>query len=265
MYDDNISPAATRAANTTGRSFKAEAVSNKEIIKDHYVLLLKPLGNPPSPKPGQFYMIATANATEPLLKRPFCVFNEQNSEIALLYRVAGKGTARLRDMPAGCVIDVLGPLGNHYPAPKRGMTPVVIAGGTGLASIFPFINSHKSIVIYGARTSVDLMMTLELKSMSDRLIITTEDGTSGMRGNVIDALKSLKPGEDNILYVCGPRAMAAAAAGYAKDNGLNGYVSMEEFMACGIGACMGCVVNTVKGYKRVCKEGPVFRLDEIIW
>lgn len=248
------------------RSFRAKVVDNRRIKGEHYLLAFSPLSGAIPPRPGQFYMISTGSRKDPLLKRPFCYFEGRGEDVGILYRVRGRGTRLLTDLKPGDELEAVGPLGNSYPLPPRKARPLVIAGGTAVASVFPLIRALKgrAIVVYGARTADELVMVEELRSMASELHICTDDGTCEREGNVLDVVRDMGPGEDHVLYICGPRPMTMAMAGFAGERGLRGYVSLEEFMACGIGACMGCVVNTARGYKRVCREGPVFRLDEVV-
>jgi dihydroorotate dehydrogenase electron transfer subunit len=248
------------------RTFTARVVDNTPLNPDHLLLTFDPPADVPPPRPGQFYMVEVGTGVEPLLRRPFCYFRSVPEGIQLLVRVRGKGTALMRKLRPGSPLGVLGPLGNSYPMPPRGRKPVIVAGGVAVASVFPHVErlGKRATVILGARSSADLMMAEELGDMAGELHVTTEDGSVGTRGTVMDALRDLAPGEDRVLCACGPRGMTRAVADYARERGLRGYASLEEFMACGIGACMGCVVRTVKGYRRVCKEGPIFRLEEVL-
>jgi dihydroorotate dehydrogenase electron transfer subunit len=212
-------------------------------------------------------MISAGPFPEPLLKRPFCHFSG-NGTIDLLYRLRGKGTRLLSAMKPGADVDVLGPLGNAWPELPKGKAPVVIAGGTGIASVFPLIKSlgRKATVIYGARCGEEVLYKDELLSMSAELHLATDDGTCGIKGTVGDVLNgffTISPSQ--YLYVCGPEIMTRAVAEEAKVRGAKGAASLEAFMAWGIGACMGCAVRTTSGYKRVCREGPVFNLHELVF
>ncbi len=255
-----------RESTTPSRSFRARVAENRPLKGEHYLITFSPLSATVPPLPGQFYMLGAGNGVEPLLKRPFCFFERDGENVSILYRVRGKGTERLRNVKPGDGLEVLGPLGNFYPAPHRKLTPLVIAGGTAVASVYPHVRALKgrAVVLYGARTMDELVMVDEIRSMAGELHICTDDGSCERKGNVLDVLKDMGPGKGHMLYVCGPRAMTGAVAEYSVARGLKGYVSLEEYMACGIGACMGCVVNTKKGYRRVCREGPVFKLDELV-
>jgi len=247
------------------RRFTARVAENREVGKDHRLIKLTPLSETHSPRPGQFYMLGTGRALEPLLKRPFCLFSRDGNAIHILYRVRGKGTAIIADMRDGAELEVLGPLGNGYPMPPAGKVPLVAAGGTAVASVFPLVKAlkGKATVVYGAKDRDGLVMLDELRALSGALHVRTDDGSEGVRGNVLDALREMNLGENHVLYVCGPREMLSGAVRMASERGVAGYASLEEYMACGVGACMGCVVKTRRGYRRVCREGPVFKFSEL--
>ncbi|MDI6743852.1 MAG: dihydroorotate dehydrogenase electron transfer subunit [Thermodesulfovibrionales bacterium] len=263
---------------------RAKITENTPVNKDHtllgcesYRLVLSPDDIPQRSLPGQFYMIGTDSSYDPLLKRPFSIFRETSSaeggELQFLYRIKGKGTKLLKEMRKGETVNVLGPLGNGYPMPDKNLTPVLIAGGIGIASLFPLAEKLSGNIhfLYGARTKNELLMLNELKGLVKKeLIISTDDGSEGEKGTVVDVLNrflTLNPQLStlNLLYSCGPSPMLEAVSKFAAEKGIKCYISMEESMACGVGACLGCTVKTKKGYKRVCKEGPVFPSEEIVW
>lgn len=249
----------------TTRNFRARVVENVRVNNEHQVLTFRPLSETPEPAAGQFYMVSVGTPLDPLLKRPFCFFRRAGDGIQLLYRVKGKGTTLLKGLKEGDPVDMIGPLGKSWPA-ASGKKPLVVAGGVAIASVFPLIKRLKgrAVVVYGAKDRDELMMVDELRTLSKELHISTDNGSLGKRGTVLDVLEELSPGADTMLYACGPRVMTRAIVNYANKRGIKGYVSLEEFMACGIGACMGCVADTRKGYMRVCKEGPIFKLEEIV-
>ena len=223
------------------------------------------------PQPGQFYMLQVSKGSDPLLKRAFSLFRRTPEGIQILYRIKGKGTSILRDMKEGAALDLLGPLGNGYPMPSDDQSPLVIAGGIGIASVFSLVEklSKKAFVFYGARLEEELFMTDELGKIYKELVVCTDDGSCGVRGTVVDVLHDFVKNRDGIqrpvIYACGPHVMLAAIAKAAEAYSIKAYASLEEHMACGVGACLGCAVKTTSGYKRVCKEGPVFDSQEIVW
>lgn len=249
------------------RRFWAEVRDNVRLNPTHYLLTMSPMAETPEPRPGQFYMIGAGGSLDPLLKRPFAAFRVTAGGYQILYRVRGRGTAAIRELKAGSILEVVGPLGNPYPMPPRGRKPLVVAGGVAIASVFHLVETlgGKARVIYGARRRDELLMLDELKDLAGELSISTEDGSEGVKGTVVDLLREAPADPSTLLYVCGPRGMARAVAGMARERGLGGYVSLEETMACGLGACLGCAVRTTEGYRMVCKDGPVFRLEDIEW
>lgn len=256
------------------RYFRAEIADNRKLNSDYSLLTFVPFRKSAEPKPGQFFMIGMEGDYDPLLKRPFSLFRRTPKGFQILYRIRGRGTSLMRNLGRGSVIHVLGPLGNSYPAPPKDRTPVIVAGGIGIASVFSLAErlaaaKNKAHIYYGARGASDLLMVSALKKVAKRLSLTTDDGSCGDRGCITDIFSVFSSGvsmeRNAVIYACGPRKMLETVAGIAEDKGIEAYVSIEENMACGIGACLGCVVKTVKGHKRVCKEGPVFNAKEIVW
>ena len=231
-----------------------------------------PLAPVIDPKPGQFYMIQVSESYDPLLKRPFCCLRKTPETMQFLYTVRGKGTSLMREFRKGQILNLIGPLGSGYPEALIGCSPVVIAGGTGIASLFSLIEKigAGSRVIYGARSKDDLLMLNELDKMGIRLTVCTDDCSFGEEGMVDEIFMKFLLTHESLrtsclLYACGPKPMLKAVVAVARDYGIKGYASLEENMACGFGACLGCVVKTLHGYKRVCKEGPVFPIEDIVW
>lgn len=253
------------------RYFKAKIADHISLNSKTFLLTVHPLEPVIEPAPGQFYMIETGDSHDPLLKRPFSYVRKNPEWVQFLYAVRGKGTSLLKTFRTGKIINMIGPLGNGYPTPKNAQVPVLIAGGTGVASIFSLCDElPEKYVVYGAQCKGDLLMLDELQKLHDRFIVCTNDCSFGKKGMVDTALvdfldKRASDISSYVIYACGPKPMLEAVAKIAADKGMKGYVSLEEKMGCGFGACLGCAVKTRSGYKRVCKEGPVFPLEEIIW
>jgi len=254
------------------RYFTATVLENVVLNSGHNLLALSMPEKAVEPLSGQFYMIEVNRGNDPLLKRAFSFFRATSGGFQLLYRIKGRGTSLLREMKKGDTIEVLGPLGTSYPAPADGQMPLVVAGGIGVASVFPFLleQRDKAVLFYGARSRDEILMLEELKSICKEVYISTDDGSLGTKGNVVEMLDGYL-GDDkmnpnkHVLYACGPHPMLKAVSKLSAMRCVTAYISMEENMACGLGACLGCVVKTKAGYKRVCKEGPVFRSEEIAW
>lgn len=254
------------------RYFRAEIQENRPVNAAHNLLTLKVPVSMPEPRPGQFFMIGVNKGTDPLLKRAFSLFRKTGKGVQILYRIRGKGTEILQDMKEGSVLEVLGPLGTCYPLLAEDSLPLVIAGGIGIASVFSFIEQFagRAMVFYGARTKDDLLMHDELRGFARELVISTDDGSAGIKGTTADTLSSFlsnlqSPAPHYRMYACGPHLLLKRVSEIAREYKIPSYISMEEHMACGIGACLGCVVKTRDGFTRVCKEGPVFEAREIIW
>ncbi|MCX5709374.1 MAG: dihydroorotate dehydrogenase electron transfer subunit [Candidatus Omnitrophica bacterium] len=219
---------------------------------------------------GQFVNLKISDRFIPLLRRPISIHNVRGSKIELLYEVVGKGTELLSRKKAGEELDLIGPLGNSFSyVAKR--TPILVAGGMGVAPLVFLadkLKKQKPLVLVGAKTKKQILCVKEFEKIGCAVKTATDDGSVGFKGRVTDMLKNLLSTIDYrqlTLYACGPKPMLKAVSVIAKIKNIPAQVSLEEHMACGIGACLGCVVNTKKGMKRVCKEGLVFDSGEIIW
>jgi dihydroorotate dehydrogenase electron transfer subunit len=254
--------------------FKISIRENRKIAENHYILTAQPHETITRPAPGQFFMISVGSGMDPLLRRPFSIHRWLDGNFQIMYRVVGRGTGMLRNKMTGDILDVLGPLGNGFPPPGRnGKRPVLIAGGIGAAPILALAEEMKDPVplcVVGARTAADLMCLDELRALGIDSEVSTDDGSAGVKGSVIDLLNNFIVShpistDTHQFYACGPRPMLRSLSQLALKHGIGGYMALEEVMACGIGTCQGCVVNTVNGYRRVCKEGPVFFMGEVTW
>ncbi len=261
------------------RAFRAEIRENFPLNANHNLLSLANIDPMDEPRPGQFYMLQVNRGLDPLLKRAFSLFRKTVEGFEILYRIKGKGTALLREMKKGVVLEILGPLGNGFPMPAPDENPLIIAGGVGIASVFSLAGAlPERAVIYGARVQEELFMTADLGKFLEEagdpdklhgVVLCTDDGSCGIRGTVADVLHDFlrqRTGAGRpVIYACGPHPMLKEIAKIAASRRIKAFVSLEEHMACGIGACLGCVTKTKTGYKRVCKEGPVFDAAEIEW
>ncbi len=252
------------------RIFTAKVTGNAPLNKLNFLLSVEPIEPVTDPSPGQFYMIQTGNSLDPLLKRPFSYFRKTVDTIQFLYTVKGRGTLQMKALKPGDQMRVIGPLGNGYTKPPKGLSPLLIAGGIGAASLFPLAERlrQKICFIYGARCKSDLLILNQLERLGIEMITCTDDRSFGRAGKVTDVLTGFlasSKGVSYVIYACGPKPMLSAVSRIATSNHIRGFASLEENMACGFGACLGCAVQTVNGYKRVCKEGPVFPMEEIVW
>jgi len=219
-------------------------------------------------------MLKVGPAQGPLLRRPFSIHKAGGSVIEILYEVIGKGTEILAKRKAGEHLDIIGPLGNGFSfqlSAKSRYRPVLVAGGMGVAPLVFLaqkLKNYKGLVLIGARTKKQILCEKEFQKAGFDVKIATDDGSAGFRGRVTDLLEDLLQAPSDKLraiYACGPRPMLKEISRLAGKYKIPSQISLEEHMACGIGACLGCAVNTEEGSRRVCREGPVFKAQEIIW
>ncbi len=229
--------------------------------------------------PGNFCHLRVNQTYFPLLRRAFSLhqMEKEKNSFELLIKVVGPGTEILSRKNPGEKIDLLAPLGNSFTFPDKGEYTVLLAGGMGIAPLFYLIDfllkkkysPEKITLFFGVKKKEELILIEELVSSVIKLHIATEDGSVGYRGMITSLFyQELKEKRINLkntkFYACGPNPMLKEVSSISRRLNLNCQVSLENHMPCGIGACLGCVVNTVKGYKRVCKEGPVFDAREVI-
>ena len=256
------------------QQFKAKILSNQKIAPDHFILSFKtPDAMAKKVKPGQFFKIKVNNSNKPLLRRPFSVYKIGNNKIEILYKIVGEATRILSTKKSGNILDILGPLGNGFDAGLFGPA-ILVGGGHGVAPLVElakkFANhSTKPAVFIGARTKKHIVCDKDLKKLGAQVRVITEDGSKGRKGLVTELLKNRITGKNQkkpaTIYACGPKPMLIAVGKLAKHYKIPCRVSLEEYMACGIGTCLGCAVKTRSGYKMVCKDGPVFDAKEIVW
>jgi len=226
--------------------------------------------------PGQFVMLRVTENMDPLLARPFGICSlPSKTSVEILYRVVGRGTTLLTRMRAGQTLSLLGPLGKGFPMPEKAVTPVLVAGGSGFPPLLFLAQRMRSRAHFfvGARNKECLPPVCILKNLKDHTAnvhVATEDGSAGQKGLSTDILDNFLTNREKkglvTVYACGPHAMLAAVSRIAAQHAIPCYVSTEERMACGLGACMGCSIPMkAGGYKRACKEGPVFDAADVDW
>ena len=212
-------------------------------------------------RPGQFVNILLDGH---FLRRPISVCDAEGGRLTLVYKVVGKGTEKMSRMTAGEELDILTGLGNGYDHEAAGDAPLLIGGGVGVPPLYMLAKKLLAAgcrvrVILGFNTAAEVFYEEEFRALGADVTVTTVDGTHGVKGFVTAALDEAPY---TYFYTCGPepmlRALHAATA-------TSGQYSFEERMGCGFGACMGCSCKSVTGYKRICREGPVLRKEEILW
>lgn len=246
---------------------KGVIIRQEEIASGVFSMWIKTDKIAKEAKPGQFIAIYCNDGSR-ILPRPIsiCEIDKDDDALRIVYRVVGKGTDEFSFMRTSMQLDILGPLGNGFPLKDK--SALLIAGGIGIPPMLELaknLDCEKKIVV-GYKNQ--LFLNDELKDQG-KLYIATEDGSYGTEGNVMDILYNKKLSAD-IIYACGPAPMLRAVKEFAMENNIEAWVSMEEKMACGIGACLACVcesknkdAHTNVHNKRVCKDGPVFRAEEV--
>ena len=232
---------------------------NIQVGKDIYLMRLA--GDTKAIKnPGEFINITIPNY---YLRRPISVCRYTEEHVDILYKVLGRGTKDLSEFNEGTVVDTLVGLGNGFDT-SLSKKPLLIGGGIGIAPMFALSEKFnklgiKPTLIYGARSIDDIVLVDKLSKIAD-VHICTDDGSLGFKGNVIEYLNQTNIDYD-YYYACGPHKMLE----FLSKSYQNGCLSLEARMGCGFGACMGCSIKTTNGFKRVCKEGPVFNASEVLF
>ncbi len=237
-----------------------EIAQNEKLTENVYKMVL--LGDASEiGAPGQFINIKLSGF---YLRRPISICDYSENTITIVYKVVGGGTEMLSKMQKGEKLDCLVSLGNGFSTKESGNTPVLIGGGVGIPPLFALCKKllgegKTPTVILGFNKKEEIFLEDDFKNLGVKVIVTTVDGSYGVKGFVTDALKTL---DYTYFYTCGPMPMFEAIE---KTATTSGQYSFEERMGCGFGACMGCSCKTKYGNKRICKDGPVLVREEIIW
>jgi len=250
---------------------KFKVISNTKLSAQFHHLCIDAKVLLKNVKPGQFVHLRVSDGLEPFFRRPFSIYRAKKY-LEVFYEVVGPGTRTLASKVKGDIIDVLGPLGNAFSLPSKGIKQVVmIAGGIGVA---PFLalsdllkeKKYELILLYGGRSKGHVYSMKAFKENGCKVYIATDDGSVGIKGRVSKLFSKINlDAETTFLYTCGPSPMMASVQQFARKHDLRGEAACEEVMACGVGACLGCAMETTSGYKTVCYDGPVFNLDEVVF
>ena len=280
-------------------------LGNREIAPGYFLMELASPQIAKNSSPGQFLHIKCSPNHNLLLPRPFSIHRViSEKEVEILYKVVGKGTLCLSKRKKGEKINCIGPLGKGFELPqsllisplyvvlppslfskenrgdegenKGGQSAILfVAGGVGIAPLIYLIAKCKmqnakckTVVFLGAKTKDEILCVKELKNLGAEIHIATEDGSMGYRGLVSQLLKNKLSSVcrlSSVVYACGPKGMLKEVALLSEKYKIPCQVSFEQFMGCGIGICNSCVIRTKQGYRRVCKDGPVFRAEKIDW
>ena len=245
---------------------EGEVLENREVRRGIYLLKLSSSLIAKEAKPGQFVHIRVSGTYEPLLRRPFSFHWVEGGDFEVLYEVVGKGTQLLSQLKPGETLDLLGPLGNGFELDQV-KSPLVVAGGMGIAPILFLtekLSERRPLALIGAATGERVLCQERMVSLGAKVEITTEDGSLGVKGIVTDLLNTNLM-TDHSVFACGPTDMLRKVTEICHERRNPCQVCLEERMACGVGACLGCGVRSKEGgYKMVCSDGPVFHASEVI-
>jgi len=254
----------------------ARIIDNREVATEHFKITISSKYITSHAKPGQFVQIRCSDLSDPLLRRPFGIHRINNTDetFEVIYRVIGKGTRLLSRFQVGSPISVLGPLGNGFSIDKKKKIAVFIGGGCGTAPLFAAAAEAKKNIkavysVIGVNQRDAILCEQEYRELGAETIVTTDDGSYGRKGLASDVLMEIMgsklDAKSAVIFACGPKPMLKAVSEIAAQLKIECQLSLDEWMACGIGACKGCAVKTKAGYRMVCKDGPVFDSKEIVW
>lgn len=253
----------------------ANVISNKELKPGCFRMAIEAPKIAREAQPGQFLHIHCGGLDGPLLRRPISIHRISKRSVEILYNVIGRGTEILSKKMPGGVVDIIGPLGRGFSVDKASSSvKMLIGGGMGSAPLLGLAEElkrikTKSIIILGAKSKDRILCDKEFKKLGAQVHIATEDGSAGERSLAVDLARGIIHSKkykwhEICIYAAGPMGMIKALCRMMEGCSLESQASIEERMACGLGACLGCAIDTRSGYKRVCKDGPVFRLCDIV-
>lgn len=248
------------------RQILAPLISNNEVMPGTHLVWLESPQIATTARPGQFVMVRCGEDT--LLRRPLSVHQVDGNKLALLFTIVGRGTSWLSQQKAGNTVDIFGPLGNDYKIYPDSRNLLLVAGRIGIAPLrFLADEANKQskniTLLMGAQQAVQHLST-ELLPSPMKLVISTDDGSMGNKGPATLSIPHEANQADQI-FACGPVGMYRTMAQMPELKGKPVQISLEIMMGCGVGVCYGCTIKTKKGLKQVCKDGPVFNLEDIIW
>jgi len=256
---------------------KCRILDHQKVGPKHFKLTITSKYISTHAQPGQFVNVRCSQNYDPLLRCPLSIHRiaKEHGRFELLYEIIGRGTKLLSEFSVGEELDVVGPLGKGFNFDRNKEISILVGGGMGIAPLLSLAENLKTKANYifiGAKTRDAVFGENDFRQVTDQILFSTDDGSYGKKGLVSDVLLDFIENElkttnfgQATIYTCGPKVMLKAIADIAFQKQISCQVSMEQLMACGIGSCLGCVINTSSGYKKVCDEGPVFDAREILW
>ena len=248
----------------------AKIVENRYVGDKYYLMKVKAPKSAKEAKAGQFFMLKCKDKAR-VLRRPISLHyaDAEEQTLEFYYETVGEGTAEFARLQAGDEINIQGPLGTGFDTEIEGKKVILVGGGMGMAPLKLLAEklSERNDVkfIAGGRDKGAVEIVKNFKIDSENLKITTDDGSVGIKGNTVEVLKDMLAKDSyDLIYTCGPHGMMLAVADTAHKNGIRCQISLEERMACGVKACVGCSIKTKAGMKKVCADGPVFDADSIL-
>lgn len=254
---------------------QASVLKHEQISGDYSIVVAEVPSIASAVVPGQFIHLLVPNLDNATLRRPFSIYRADKNTISILYKKVGRGTATMQRIAAGDELSLIGPLGNGFPDCRDGALPVMVAGGYGVAplSLAASRMKQKGVIFIGGARKEDILCEQDFSSMGWEIHVTTEDGSLGQKGRVTEALDTWMESASGVepeFFACGPEGMMKALGTRIFEKGWQGWFSLDKHMGCGVGACLACVqdIRDADGNierKRVCKDGPIFSADTIVW
>lgn len=253
---------------------EAKIISNISAAPNIFSMSVEAPAIAQEARPGQFLHVRCGSSTNPLLRRPFSINNINGESVKILYQVRGEGTRFMSSLEPDNMLDIIGPLGNGFTMPKEGSKCLIIAGGIGIAPMHFLINklgqNNNSIdMLFGCLNKEQLSIIKNIQGLCDTVKVSTNDGSHGIKGYVTDIETGLN-GYD-VVYSCGPEPMLKVVSQKTAMSNVECQVSLERYMACGVGACLSCVCEVADDgsknsvYSRVCVDGPVYDSRAVKW
>ena len=255
--------------NTKKKKIGCRIIENVEIAKEVFRMIFDSEEIVSVAKPGQFLNLYCKQDNR-ILPRPISInkIDKEENTVTIIYGVVGKGTKEFSELKAGEDIDVLGPLGKGFKIDEALAKHIIIGGGIGTPPLLELARNLKGQIEVYLGFKSEAFLVKEFEKLGAKVYISTDDGSLGLKGTVVDLLNKNKASGD-MIYACGPKPMLRAVSTWAKDKEIPTQLSLEERMGCGIGACVGCVVKIKDEngwqYKKVCQDGPVFLGQEVVW